>query len=290
MLYNEPLYRPPSEANSAIVQVTLGCSWNQCLFCDMYHEKRFRLVPLQEIENDLRTLSEYMPEARKLFLADGDAFVLSYDKLRPILELAHSYFPALHRISAYALPRDIASKSPEELEALRSLGLSLLYVGVETGSDYLLETIRKSETRTSIVEGISRAHAAGIDTSVMIISGLGGKEHSEEHAKESASLLNLIQPKYLSTLTLFLPRGLANYQQAFGGNFTPLDTYDVLQELRLFISGLELEGTIFRSNHVSNSLPLEGILSRDRAKLLATIDRMSLEAERLRRFTPEYGY
>ena len=117
MLYNEPLYRPPSEANSAIVQVTLGCSWNQCLFCDMYHEKRFRLVPLQEVENDLRTLSEYMPEARKLFLADGDAFVLSYDKLRPILELAHSYFPALHRISAYALPRDIASKSPAELQA-----------------------------------------------------------------------------------------------------------------------------------------------------------------------------
>ena len=166
----------------------------------------------------------------------------------------------------------------------------MLYVGVETGADYLLKTIRKSETRTSIVEGISRAHVAGIDTSVMIISGLGGKEHSEEHAKESASLLNLIQPKYLSTLTLFLPRGLADYQQAFGGNFTPLDTHGVLQELRLFISGLELEGTIFRSNHVSNSLPLEGILSRDRAKLLATIDRMSLEAERLRRFTPEYGY
>lgn len=290
MLYNEPLYRPPSEANSAIIQVTLGCSWNQCLFCDMYRKKRFRVIDRKEIEDDMRMLSEYMPNARKLFLADGDAFVLSYEKLRPILELAHAYFPALHRISAYAMPRDIASKSTAELEALRQLGLSLLYIGVETGSDYLLNTIHKSETRTSIVEGIRKAHNAGIDTSVMIISGLGGKEHTEEHAQASASLLNLLQPKFLSTLTLFLPRGIDEYRNHFEGYFTPLDTYDVLQELRLFIGGLELEGTIFRSNHVSNSLPLEGILSRDRTKLLATIDRMSSEVEHLRRFSPEYGY
>ena len=290
MLYNEPLYRPPSEANSAIVQVTLGCSWNQCLFCDMYHGKRFQVIALQEIENDLRLLSEYMPSARKLFLADGNAFVLSYEKLRPILELAHIYFPALHRISAYSLPRDIANKSLTELETLRSLGLSLLYIGIETGSDNLLNAIHKSETRASIVEGIEKAHAAGIDTSVMIISGLGGAEHTEEHAKESASLLNMVQPKFLSTLTLFLPRGLKEYRAQLKSSFTPLDTYSILQELHLFINELELHGTIFRSNHISNSLPLEGTLSRDRAKLLATIENIRAEAAELRRFSPEYGY
>lgn len=290
MLYNEPLYRPPSEANSAIVQVTLGCSWNQCLFCDMYHKKHFRVVEAQEVEKDLRLLSEYMPDVRKLFLADGNAFVLSYERLRSILEIAHIYFPALHRISAYALPRDIASKTTTELQALRQLGLSLLYVGVETGSDYLLKAIHKGETRASIVKAINKAHAAGIQTSVMIISGLGGKEHTVEHAQGSATLLNLIQPKFLSTLTLFLPRGLEAYRSCFGGNFTPLDTYDVLQELHTLIAALELEGTIFRSNHVSNSLPLEGTLSRDRTKLLTTIEQMSSEAKLLRRFSPEYGY
>ncbi len=290
MLYDEPLFRPPSEANSAIVQATLGCAWNRCLFCDMYRSKPYRIVAIEEIESDLRQLSALIPATRKLFLADGNAFVLPTERLLRIAELAHHYFPHLHRLSAYSLPRDIASKSAEELKLLRNAGFSLLYVGVETGSETLLTKIRKSETRASIQEGVMKAHEAGIATSIMIISGLGGRVYSQEHAIESATLLNLLQPKFLSTLTLFLPRGLEDYQQHFQGKFEPMLSVDILGELEIFITTLALKETIFRSNHVSNSLPLEGILNRDREKLLRTITSMRGDVEHLRHFSPEFGY
>ena len=290
--YEEPLFRPPSEAHSAIVQATIGCAWNKCAFCDMYEGKTFRSRPIDEIDHDLKSLSQFMPEARKVFLADGNAFALSYDRLVSILSSVRKHFPSIRRVSAYALPSNVLSKQHEELVHLKEMGLSLLYLGVESGDDDVLRAVNKSETRATIREGIAKAHAAGLDTSVMIITGLGGAEYSEQHALMSAQLVSELSPKYLSTLTLFLPRGLDDYLHRFKGNFVQQSTIELLHELRLFVSHLIMSGCIFRSNHVSNTLRLEGIVSRDNPKLLAMIDDViaSEELEPTARFSPYYGY
>ena len=272
--YDEPLFRPPSEANAAIVQATLGCSWNSCAFCNMYETKKFKVRSFDDVKHDIIHLAKAMPSARKVFLADGNAFVLSYDRLMPIVSTINEHFGRAHRISAYALPSNILAKTHEQLCELRTNGLSLLYIGVESGDNDLLAMINKSETAQSTLEGISKAHAAGIDTSVMIINGLGGQKYSQQHALNSAKLVSQLNPKFLSTLTLFTPHGLNQFQTQFKGDFIPQTQVEQLNELRLFIEHLELDGTIFRSNHVSNSVGLEGVLSKDKMKLLSTLEQV----------------
>ena len=266
--YDEPVFRPPGEARSAIIQATLGCSWNKCVFCEMYTSKKFRARSIEELKPEIETLAKVYSGVKKIFLADGDAFVLSANKLFPILNEINNQFGKLQRISSYALPKDILDKSDQELKELRSLGLKLLYIGIETGDDKLLKLINKGETFNSTVDGILKAHEAGIDTSIMILNGLGGKEYAEQHALKSAEIINRINPKFLSTLTLSFPYGVDHFQNRFNGNYQQQTIVELFKELKMFIENIDVKNVIFRSNHVSNNLILKGTLSKDKNNLI----------------------
>lgn len=270
--YDQPLFRPPAEAYSAIIQATIGCSWNKCAFCEMYTSKKFKIRKPEEIFNDISVLSQFTPDAKRVFLADGNAFVLSADKLLDIIDFINQKFNKLQRISAYAMPRDILNKTDDELLQLRQKGLKLLYIGLETGDDELLRLINKNETFQSSIDGILKAHKAGIDTSIMILNGLGGKKYSEQHAKNSALLINKINPKYLSTLTLSFPYGKEHFKEKFGGEYESPTLVDLYKEMKIFIENLDVKNVIFRSNHVSNNLNLEGILSKDNLQLIKNLE------------------
>ncbi|OFX88729.1 MAG: hypothetical protein A2W99_04480 [Bacteroidetes bacterium GWF2_33_16] len=270
--YNEPIFRPPGEAQSAILQVTIGCSWNKCAFCEMYTSKKFSTRPFEQIKSDIEKLAKIYSGVRKVFLADGDAFVLSANKLIPILEEINNQFGKIQRISSYALPKDIITKSNDELIQLKNLGLKLLYIGIESGDDKLLQLINKGETFKSTVEGITKAHNAGIETSIMIINGLGGRKYSHQHAIRSAEIINQINPKFLSTLTLSMPFGLDHFESRFSGDYQQQSIKELFEELKLFIENLNVNNVIYRSDHVSNNLILKGNLSKDKALLLNQID------------------
>jgi len=271
--YDEPVFRPPAEANSAIIQATLGCSWNKCAFCEMYTSKTFRVRKFADLQTDIKELAKYYQGVKKVFLADGNAFVLSANNLIPILQEINTTFGKLQRISSYALPKDILNKSSEELKELRNLGIKLLYIGIESGDDELLKLIHKSETCNSTIDGILKAQDAGIDVSVMVLNGLGGKKYSEQHALNSAKLISLTKPKFLSSLTLSFPFGQNHYKGKFNGEYIPQTIVELAKELRLLIENTDTNGTIFRSDHVSNNLVLKGILSKDKEELINTINR-----------------
>lgn len=275
MNYSEPLYRPPAEGQSLIFQVTLGCSWNQCAFCRMYATKQFRARDEETVLAEIREAAPYYQGIRKVFLADGNAMVLSTGRLLRILNTIKEVLPSVGRVSAYALPADILSKTPAELTELRAAGLQLIYVGIESGDDEVLRMIHKSENADSTVEGLLKAKEAGIDSSVMIVNGLAGREYSDRHALNSAKILDRIQPRFFSTLILMLPQGEADYRAHFGGTYIPMGPEELLRELEIMIAETHLERTIFRSNHASNFLPLKGVLSRDKDKLLGLIRSVS---------------
>ncbi len=270
--YSEPLFRPPSEGRSLILQITDGCSWNNCAFCEMYTSKKFSVKNEDVLFSEIDSLSSYSSQIRKVFLADGNAMVLSYDKLMRILEKLNNTFPNLIRISAYALPKDIVAKTDIELKALANAGLKLLYTGIETGDDELLKLINKGETQQSTIDGLVAARNAGIKLSVMILNGLGGKVYSNQHALNSAIIVNKVQPEYLSTLVLSFPLGIDHYKNRFTGDFMEMSKIDLITEMGVLIKNLELENTIFRSDHASNYLILKGILNRDKDKLLLRIN------------------
>lgn len=269
--YNEPLYRPPSEAKSLIIQVTLGCSYNKCTFCEMYTSKKFKTRLETDIFNDIEAFIPYKESIRKVFLADGDPLVLSTKRLLAILNKLHATFPKLQRVSTYATPTNILKKTPEELRELRLAGLKLLYVGIESGDDEVLQQINKGETQKTIIEGLLKTTAAKIDSSVMIIIGAGGKELSEQHAINSAKVLNYIQPKYASTLVLTFHKGLEHFKKRINGDFNQLNPIEIFNEMKLIIEHLKLNETIFRSDHISNNLVLKGVLGKDKNKFLAQI-------------------
>ncbi|MGM0376193.1 MAG: radical SAM protein [Bacteroidota bacterium] len=273
--YDEPLFRPPGEARSAIIQATIGCSWNKCAFCEMYTSKKFRIRPFDDLKKEIATLARhYLGRVRKIFIGDGDAFVLSAPKLLPLLSEINLQFGRIQRISAYASPRQILDKTEEELKELRKAGLKLLYIGIESGDAELLRRINKGETFETTREGIRKAHQAGIDTSVMVLNGLGGKHYSDQHARHSAELINQVNPKFLSTLTLSLPFGLNHYNNRFDGEYRQQTVVELLEELKQFIGLLEVENVIFRSDHISNTLALAGTLSKDRDKMLEQIEKV----------------
>jgi radical SAM superfamily enzyme YgiQ (UPF0313 family) len=270
--YNEPLFRPPSEAESLILQVTYGCSWNKCSFCEMYTSKKFIPKKEEEILREIQEVSKVLPEVKKIFLADGNPMVLSTKRLLTILTAIQKAYPKNRRVSAYALPQDILSKSEEELTELREAGLKMVYVGIESGDNEVLRMINKSETFSSTVEGLLKAKKAGIKLSVIILEGVGGLKYSKQHAINSAKILNQIQPELASLLILSFPYGVEKYKERFLGEYIPMTIPDLLKEMGLFISDIELEGTIFRSNHASNYLVLNGILSRDKQLFLDKIN------------------
>lgn len=271
--YIEPLFRPPSEADSLILQVTNGCSWNQCSFCEMYTQPQKKFKPRSEAEvlAEIQSCGASLQGVRRVFLADGDAMVLSFRRLEAILQAIRTHLPSVTRVSSYCLPQNIANKTSEQLQTLRELGLSLVYIGAESGDDTVLRKVQKSETFASTREAILKLKAAEIKTSVMIINGLGGKQYSEQHALASAALINATQPEYLATLALFFRHGERHFTEIFGDDYTPCSTLDLFTEMQTFIQHLELKQTIFRSDHISNNLVLKGVLGKDKAKLLAQI-------------------
>jgi radical SAM superfamily enzyme YgiQ (UPF0313 family) len=270
--YTEPVYRPPSEAESLILPVTDGCSWNRCTFCEMYTDpqKKFRARSEEEVLETIRRLSghPYGRAARRVFLADGDATVLPARRLLATLTAIREHLPNVRRISSYCLPRNLRKKSVEELKELAEAGLKLVYVGAESGDDTVLERIDKGETFESTLEGLEKLREAGITRSVMILNGLGGARYSEAHAIASAELANATQPEFLATLTVSFPKGEARLRAAFP-DWDPLDIPGLLRELECFIDRLALQRTIFRSDHASNWLVLRGNLPQDKAKMLA---------------------
>lgn len=271
--YIEPVFRPPSEWRSLILQVTNGCSWNKCTFCEMYQEdhKRFNHKHIDEIKTDLQTAINSVMPVQRVFLADGDAMTLSVRRLAEILKTIKEYFPNIQRVSAYCLPRNLMHKNTEELAYLNSLGLKLLYVGCETGDDELLSLVEKGETFQSSLKALNKISASGIKSSVMILNGLGGKQLTRQHASNSARLMNESQPDYLSTLVVGFPRGMQRYQKGFP-DYVPLSQQELFEETYRFINLLELEKTIFRSDHASNYLVLKGILNRDKDRLIQQVE------------------
>ena len=274
--YDEPLFRPPAEANSLIFQITIGCSWNKCAFCEMYTSKQFKVKKEAEIIREIKDAALVYSDSRKIFLADGNAMVLSTKKLLTILAAINENFPKVHRVSTYALPKDISSKSMDELIQLRNAGLKLLYIGIESGDDEILKLVNKGETYDSTVKGLLKAKEARMKLSVMIINGLAGLKYWKQHAINSAKILNEIQPEFASILTLMLPYGLERYKKRFTGTFITMNTVDLMKELETFIQHTELNSTIFRSNHASNYLVMKGNLSRDKERFLQEI-RNSIE-------------
>jgi radical SAM superfamily enzyme YgiQ (UPF0313 family) len=268
--YVEPVFRPPSEAESLILPVTDGCSWNRCSFCEMYTapQKRFRPRDEAEVMESIKRSGEiYGASVARVFLADGDAMTLSTRRLAAILEAIRRELPGVRRVSSYCLPRNVSRKSVAELRDLAALGLSLVYVGAESGDDDVLARVQKGETFTSTRDALGKLGEAGIKRSVMILNGLGGAALSEAHAENSAALVNAAQPEFLATLVVSFPKGEARFRADFP-DFAPLDVPGLLREMERFLSRLELKRTVFRSDHASNWLVLRGTLGADKPRLL----------------------
>jgi len=276
--YHMPLFRPPSEAESLILQVTLGCSHNRCTFCSMYREKRFRPVPPAQVAEAIDEARAMLgDDVRRVFLADGDAMCLSPRRLRPILERLDGSFPHLQRVSAYANARDILKKSDQELAELRALKLRLVYLGLESGDAQTLERIQKGATPGEIIEAVERAREAGISASVMVLIGLAGRERSLIHARASAEAVSRMAPTYTALLTYTPVSGSPLFESIQRGEVELPTARESLREIREFLAGLTCR-TTFSCNHASNYLPLRGKLPGARAPLLALLD-AALEGE-----------
>lgn len=271
--YDMPLFRPPSEGNNLILQVTLGCSFNRCSFCSMYTSKAYRPRPREDIFADITAAARAWPDAHRVFLADGDALTLPTADLLAICEQLSAAFPDLQRISSYATPSNLLKKSPDELAALRAAKLSVVYVGIESGDPDMLKRIRKGASASGIVEAVTRAKMAGIKVSATVILGLGGEQYWRDHIAGTAAVLNACAPTYVSTLQLFLePDRIDGFLSDFGSPFQPRDDAGILEELNTLLDALApATPVIFRSNHASNALPLAGTLPRDRDRLLEQI-------------------
>ena len=263
------VFRPPSEANSFILRVTIGCAHNRCTFCSMYRDVQFRARPLSEIEPIIQKTARYYPGIRRVFLADGDALVLSTDRLLAVIDLLKANFPKLSRISCYGGPLDILRKTPADLQLLKQAGLQLVYLGIESGDDEVLARVQKGVTSEQMIEAGQKIIAAGMKLSAMLVLGLGGRELSRQHAINSARVASAINPTMLSALTLMLHRGTPLRAEAEQGLFQPLSPYEFVLELKELVNSLDMHAPcIFRSNHVSNMLPLAGTLPDDKNSLL----------------------
>ncbi|MCX5859398.1 MAG: radical SAM protein [Proteobacteria bacterium] len=271
--YNEPVFRPPSEANSLILQATLGCSHNRCAFCGMYKMKEFRIRKFEDFRKDVEIVKAEYPGVRRVFLADGDALAVKTPTLQKELRLLYHSFPKLERVTTYANPSNLLHKSDAELKILREEGLKILYLGVETGDEELLARIDKGATRAEVIEAGRKAITAGFELSVTVILGIGGRERSERHARATATILNEIQPHYIGALTLMLGPFEGYFKSQAGEKWAPLERDEFLRELRMLVEGLEMEKEcMFRTNHASNYLALGGTLPQDKEALLETID------------------
>ncbi|HXK55924.1 MAG: B12-binding domain-containing radical SAM protein [Gammaproteobacteria bacterium] len=274
--YDMPLYRPPSEGNNLIIQATLGCSFNQCSFCSMYKDKTYQQRPLESVFADIDRAASGWPGATRVFLADGDALALPSRQLLRILQYLGDAFPHLTRVSCYATPANIRRKTIAELEQLREHRLTLLYFGIESGSDLILKKITKGATSRTIRDSMQKVRDAGVKLSSTVVLGLGGAVYWREHIDGTIALLNTAPSTYVSTLQLYLEPGVRQeFARKFGEPFKKQDDRGILSELERLISKLNPPSpVIFRSNHASNALALAGNLPRDRDRLLADIHRV----------------
>lgn len=273
MRYEGSVYRPPSEANSYLLQATIGCSWNSCTYCATYQDKQFRVRPLSETLEDIAMAGRsFGARVRKVFVMDGDALAMELDLWEPILEALSNTFPNLRRVSCYATALNLLEKSPQELERLCKLGLKLLYIGPESGDDITLKRIAKGSTSADHVKAASKAREAGLEQSLIFLLGAGGAERSIEHATASAKLATAMDPKFLSALTLMLIPSTPIHKLAESNRFEMPSVEALLQELRIFVANANPSDAIFRCNHASNYLPIGGRLPRDRETILQTID------------------
>ncbi len=271
MRYVEPVFRPPSEANSYLLAVTDGCSHNKCTYCAMYITKRFSVRPQEQVFEDIAMASELMPETRRVFLLDGDAMTISAAKLMPILERLRASFPNLQRVSSYVNAISVNNKTDEELVALRELGLTLGYIGLETGDAIVNDRIVKGATIDEQVTAVQRAQAAGIKMSVMTLLGMGGRDRTREHAVATGEVLSRMDPRYISCLCVTPVPGTPLHEQVESGEFEMITPEETLDELELLLEHTLVSGAVFRSNHASNYLPLGGRLPADRERLIATV-------------------
>jgi len=272
MRYVGHVIRPPSEADSLILQATIGCAHNRCTFCGTYRDQPFRIREEKELFEDIALAQRQFGRVRRVFLADGDAIVIPTERLERLLLRLKEAFPELQRVSIYARATDILLKSRDELKLLSELGLKTLYVGLESGSDEVLKAIEKGYTHEEAVQGCLLAQEAGMKLSTIILLGLGGKLNSKAHAEESARMINEISPRFLSVLTLMILKNTPLHTMIRKKEFELPEPMGMLEELFLFLEKLQVDRCIFRSNHASNYLPLSGTLHKDRERLLEMVN------------------
>jgi radical SAM superfamily enzyme YgiQ (UPF0313 family) len=272
MRYEGKVYRPPSEAHSYIVQATIGCSHNLCTYCDMYRTVGYRERPIGDVLDDIAEAGRTFRDADKVFVADGDPLGMSVERWTTILDAARAAFPHLRRVSCYATADNVRDKSTDELWALREHGLSLLYIGPESGDDETLRRIVKGGSFAEHVEAAEKAHAAGMEISVITLLGAGGVERSDIHARETARLVTAMDPEYLASLTLTVIPGTPLARMEEKGRFEMPEVGTLLRELRTIVAESQPQNALFRTNHASNYVPIAGRIPEDREALLATID------------------
>ena len=282
--YDAPLYRPPSEANSLIFQVTLGCSFNQCSFCDMYRSKEYSERTWEEVKGEIDMMAKIMPDTQRVFLADGDAINLSTEYMVKILKYIREKFSSIERISCYAMPMNLLKKTPEDLQELYDAGLNMLYLGIESGSDIVLRKVTKGATSKTIIKACNKAKDVGFKLSCMVILGLGGKKYSKENAIETGKVISASKPDFVGALTLYLENGIKDeFITKWGGEFVKIDDNESLEELELLVSNINTENQIvFRANHGSNAYNIAGTFPQDKDDMLKKIGWLNKHPENVR--------
>jgi radical SAM superfamily enzyme YgiQ (UPF0313 family) len=282
--YDYPLYRPPSEANSLIFQVTLGCSFNQCSFCDMYRSKKYVERSWDEIKMEIDLSSKYYPETKRIFLADGDALNLPTERLIQILEYIYKKFPSIERVSSYAMPKNLLQKTDYELMNLKNAGLKMFYVGIESGNDVILRKVTKGATYKTILQSCKKAKEHGYILSCMVILGLGGEKYTKEHIDRTAEIISETSPDYVGALNLHLDQGMyKEFMAKFNESFTFLNDLQILDELERLISNINSSSPIiFRANHASNVYAIKGTLPNEKGKMLELIRQLKNHPEMLK--------
>ena len=285
--YEGTLYRPPSEANSLILQATIGCSYNRCTFCAMYRDKQFRVRPFEEIQAEIQWAGQAADAVQKVFLADGDALVAKASFLHKVLDELRATFPNLRRVSCYASPQSMQVRSVDEMRELKEAGLTLYYLGIESGHDEVLTRLDKGVDAEEMIRVAGKATEAGVKLSTMVLLGAGGHALSEAHARASASVVNAMQPRFVSTLVMTPVENTPLWDEAERGEVDELTPLELAAELRTFLAELELAGSVFRSNHASNYLALAGSLPKDKQALVGVLDEV-LEHPENARFVPDW--
>ncbi len=282
MRYEGRVFRPPSEGRSFILQATIGCAHNECVFCSMYKEKKFRARPTEDVLEDIREARNMYPFVKRIFIADGNALALSMERLLPILNAIKETFPECERIGVYGAPMDILRKTDEELAKLKDLGLGIIYLGLESGSEKVLELMKKGVTATQMIASANKVKRAGISLSVTVISGLGGEEFTEDHATETGRVLSQMNPDYIGVLTLLVDEMTEIHEMIEKKKFKLLSSKEILDELYKIMLGIKVDECMFRSNHASNYFALAGDLPRDKERLLEEIQEAIKDEELLK--------